>query len=59
MKVAPTRLNRTLEQQGINIAKYHEAVNIAIAYAISRLLCAHTEVVHADNRGWCFVQDTK
>ena len=31
-----------------NIAKYHEAVN-----------CAHTDVVHVDNRGWGFVQDTK
>ena len=33
---APTRLHQTLENQGINIAKYHEAVNMAIAYAISR-----------------------
>ena len=32
----PTRLNRTLENQGIKIAKYHEAVNMAIAHAISR-----------------------
>ena len=33
---APTRLNQTLDNQGIKIAKYHEAVNMAIAYAISK-----------------------
>ena len=33
---APTRLRQTLENQGIELAKYHEAVNMAIAYAISR-----------------------
>ena len=34
--LAPTRLNQTLESQGIKIAKYHEAVNMGVAYAISR-----------------------
>ena len=29
-------LNRTLEREGIKIAKYHEAVNMAIACAILR-----------------------
>ena len=33
---APTHLNQTLENQGIETAKNHEAVNMAIAYAISR-----------------------
>ena len=33
---APTRLNQTSENQEINIAKHLEAVNMAIAYAISR-----------------------
>ena len=33
---APTRLNGTLERQEFNIAKYHEAVNMATADAISR-----------------------
>ena len=32
---APTGLNQIMENQGIKIAKYHEAVNMAIAYAIS------------------------
>ena len=58
---APTRLNGTLEKQGINIAKCHEAVNMAIAYAISTPFggghtprsCMLTTV------GWGFVQDTK
>ena len=35
---APTRLNRTWVQQGMNIAKYHETLNMAIACAISRPL---------------------
>ena len=35
---APTRLNRTLEKQGMKTAKYHETVSMAIAYAISRPL---------------------
>ena len=58
---APTLLNQTIGNQGIKIEKYHEAVNIAIPYAISRPFwrCAHTEVVHVDNRGCDFVQDTK
>ena len=33
---APIRLNRTLEKQDFQIKKYHEAVNMAITYAISR-----------------------
>ena len=33
---APTRLNQTWENRGVNIAKYHEAVNMAIAYAVSK-----------------------
>ena len=32
---APTRLNQTLEGEEINIAKFHEVVDMAIAYAIS------------------------
>ena len=32
---APSRLNQTLENQGIKIENYHEAVNMGIAYAIS------------------------
>ena len=33
---APTRLYGTLGTQGMKVAKYHEAVNMAIAYATSR-----------------------
>ena len=32
---APTRLNQTLEDEEINIAKYHEVVDMAIAEATS------------------------
>ena len=43
------------------ILKYHEAVNMAIVYAISRFFGgAHTpRFVHVDNRDWGFLQDTK
>ena len=34
--LAPTRLNQTLESQGIRNAKYLEAVNMGVAYATSR-----------------------
>ena len=32
---APIRLNQTLEDEGINIAKYHEVVDMAIKEAFS------------------------
>ena len=63
MDSAPTRLNWTLENQRVNIAKYHEAVNMAIAYAISRpfggahtprscLLASVATVLHRTHRKW-------
>ena len=36
MTIMDERLLRTLETQAINIAKYHETVNMAIAQAVSR-----------------------
>ena len=35
-------VNQTLENQGVNIAKYHETVNMAIEYAISRPFGVYT-----------------
>ena len=68
---APTRLNQTLENQGINIAKYHEAVNMAIAHAISGPFggahtprsCVLTTVAlvlyKTPNRSWDMNKDNK
>ena len=60
---APTTLNRTLTTQGLKVAKYHDASNMAIAYAISRpfggehsprscMLTAVAGVLYKKNRSW-------
>ena len=60
---APTTLYRILEKQGMQIAKYHEPVNMAIAYAVSRpfggehtprpcMLASKATVLHTTHRIW-------
>ena len=53
---APTRINQTLEGEEINIATYHEVVDMAIAEATSVPFggFAHTANVHVDNGGCSF-----
>ena len=58
---ALTRLNQTLEDEERKIEKYHEVVDMVIAYAIAMLFGgSHTRTagVHVDNGGCSFVKNT-